>query len=138
MNDGEPRLERLATGIPGLDAILYGGFVREGIYIVQGNPGSGKTVLGNQLCFHHVKSGAKAVFVTLLAESHARMLLNIRGFDFFDESVIPEGLNYVSALSALESDGLPGLLDLIRREVRNRRASLLVIDGLVVAEESAD
>ena len=138
MNDGEPRLERLATGIPGLDKILHGGFVREGIYIVQGNPGSGKTVLGNQLCFHHVRSGGKAVFVTLLAESHARMLLNIRGFDFFDESVIPEGLNYVSALSALESDGLPGLLDLIRREVRNRKASLLVIDGLVVAEESAD
>lgn len=138
MNDVEPRLERLATGIPGLDMILHGGFAREGIYIVQGNPGSGKTVLGNQLCFHHVAEGGKAVFVTLLAESHARMLLNIRGFDFFDESVIPDGLNYVSALSALESDGLPGLLDLIRREVRNRRASLLVIDGLVVAEESAD
>jgi circadian clock protein KaiC len=138
MNDGEPRLARLATGIPGLDRILHGGFVREGIYIVQGNPGSGKTVLGNQLCFHHVSQGGKAVFVTLLAESHARMLLNIGGFDFFDESVIPEALNYVSALSALEADGLPGLLDLIRREVRNRQASLLVIDGLVVAEESAD
>jgi circadian clock protein KaiC len=138
MNDGEPRQERLTTGIPGLDRILHGGFVREGIYIVQGNPGSGKTVLGNQLCFHHVADGGKAVFVTLLAESHARMLLNIRGFDFFDESVIPDGLNYVSALSALESEGLPGLLDLIRREVRNRRATLLVIDGLVVAEESAD
>jgi circadian clock protein KaiC len=138
MNDGEPRLERLATGISGLDRILHGGFVREGIYIVQGNPGSGKTVLGNQLCFHHVSEGGKAVFVTLLAESHARMLLNIRGFDFFDESVIPDALNYVSALSALESEGLPGLLNLIRREVRNRKATLLVIDGLVVAEESAD
>jgi circadian clock protein KaiC len=138
MNDGEPRLERLATGIPGLDTILHGGFAREGIYIVQGNPGSGKTVLGNQLCFHHVAQGGRAVFVTLLAESHARMLLNIRGFDFFDENVIPHTLSYVSALSALESDSLPGLLDLIRREVRNRRASLLVIDGLVVAEEAAD
>src|SRR5579864_1155173 len=38
-------LRRVPTGITGLDEILYGGFLEGGVYIVQGSPGAGKTVL---------------------------------------------------------------------------------------------
>ena len=76
-------IEKLPTAIPGLDTILHGGLPRGGIYIVQGTPGSGKTILGNQLCFHHAARGGQALYVTLLAESHARMLLHIGQLDFF-------------------------------------------------------
>jgi circadian clock protein KaiC len=140
MNDGdrEIRVERLPTGIVGLDSILHGGFIKDGIYIIQGEPGSGKTILGNQLCFNRVANGGKAAFVTLLAESHARMLLNLGGFRFFDAGVIPGSLYYVSALAALEAEGLKGLLDVVRREVRAHGADVLVVDGLVAAQESAE
>ena len=33
----------VSTGIPGLDHILGGGFLRQGFYLLQGDPGSGKT-----------------------------------------------------------------------------------------------
>ena len=72
-----PANERVPTGIPGLDVILSGGFLRDGIFLIEGDPGSGKTILGNQLCFNHVSRGGRAVFMTLLAESHARMLMHI-------------------------------------------------------------
>jgi circadian clock protein KaiC len=59
-------LDQIPSGIPGLDTILRGGFLRAGITIIQGVPGAGKTILGNQLCYNHVANGGKAIYVTLL------------------------------------------------------------------------
>lgn len=135
-NEMEP-LERVPSGIPGLDAILFGGFLKSGVYIIQGTPGSGKTILGNQICFNHVSGGGRALYVTLLAESHARMMLNLQPMRFFSLAPIPGSLYYVSAFQLLEEQGLSGLLDVVRREVRSHKATVLVLDGLVAAEEVA-
>src|SRR6266576_7203923 len=80
-----PMLERMPTAVAGLDTVLRGGFVRGGICIVQGSPGAGKTILGNQICFHHVAAGGRALYATVLAENHARMLLHIGQLGFFEE-----------------------------------------------------
>lgn len=130
-------LERLPSGVDGLDTVLGGGFFKSGVYIVQGVPGSGKTVFANQLCYRHVAAGGRAVYVTLLAESHSRMLQHIRPFSFFDESVLADRLSYISAFNNLEADGLKGLMDVLRREMRARNVSVLVLDGLVAAAEAA-
>ena len=63
----EPGLERIATGVPGLDEVLKGGFFEGAVYIVRGTPGAGKTILANQICFHQARQGKRALFVTLLA-----------------------------------------------------------------------
>jgi circadian clock protein KaiC len=131
-------LERLSSGIPGLDLILGGGFLQSGVYIVHGLPGSGKTILANQVCFHHVANGGAAVYMTLLAESHSRMLQHISQLRFFSESAIPDKLAYLSAFHDLETDGLKGLTALLRREMRARRVEVLVLDGLVAAAEAAN
>ena len=132
-----PRLEKMPSGIEGLDVILRGGFLQGGITIVQGKPGAGKTILGNQLCFGHAAAGGRALYVTLLAESHARMLLHIGNLAFFRNSAIPDQLLYVSAFPVLEAEGIRGLLALLRREVSAFEATLLVLDGLVAAEKAA-
>ena len=133
----EDTLKRVPTHVPGLDTILNGGLLLGGVYILQGPPGAGKTVLGNQICFRHVKDGARVVYVTLLAESHARMMQHLRPMSFFDQAPIPSALYYVSAFRVLEEEGLKGLLTLLRREVRAHGATILALDGLVAAEESA-
>jgi circadian clock protein KaiC len=127
----------LPSGIAGLDIILKGGFLRGGVHVIQGDPGTGKTILGDQLCFNHAARGGKALFVTLLTETHAQMLAHHSRLEFFDESVIPAALAYVNAFRTLEEEGPPGLLQLLRREIQARRVSLLVLDGLSAAEESA-
>ena len=132
-----PILKRIAAGVPGLDTVLRGGFLRGGIFIVQGSPGAGKTILGNQICFHHAAKGGRALYVTFLAENHARMLLHIGQLDFFEEAIIPDHLYYISAFRVLEQEGLAAVLNLLRREVQARGASLLVLDGLSVIEETA-
>jgi circadian clock protein KaiC len=137
MNEPVAASDRLPTGIPGLDRILDGGLIQAGVYIVQGPPGAGKTILGNQACFHHASRGGHAVYVTLLAESHSRMFGHLRRMRFFQESMIPEHVYYVGGFSTLEAEGLSGLVTLLRGLVQKKNAGLAVIDGLVSAQESA-
>lgn len=135
--DRQTPLERVPTGIPGLDIVLRGGFLKAGIYIVRGEPGTGKTILGNQFCFNHVAAGHRAVYITLLAETHDRMMQHMQIMSFFDPSRIPDGLYYVNGFSVLEEDGLKGFINLLRHEIRAHNATLLVLDGLITTEESS-
>jgi circadian clock protein KaiC len=128
---------RVPSGIAGLDTILGGGFLRGGLYIIQGPPGSGKTTFGNQVCFSHIAAGGKALYVTLLAEYHARMMQHLGVMSFFDVSRIPDQLAYLNGLRVLHNEGLKGLLTLLRREITARGASLLVLDGIVAARRAA-
>ena len=117
--------------------MLEGGLLVGGVYIVQGVPGAGKTVLANQIAFEFAKAGGQVVYVTLLAESHARMLQHLRRMRFYDSSVIPKNLYYLSGFRPLEEDGLSGLLDVVRQSATSHKAGLLVLDGLVSAEDAA-
>jgi circadian clock protein KaiC len=129
--------DRVPTGIAGLDTILGGGFLKGGLYIVQGAPGTGKTTLANQICFNQVARGGCAMYVTILAEYHARMLQHLGAMTFFDASKIPDRLSYISGFSTLRQDGLDGLLDLVRREVVARNVSVLILDGFATAQRKA-
>jgi circadian clock protein KaiC len=136
-NGNEAGPARLKSGIPGLDTLLLGGFVRNGLYIIQGAPGAGKTILSNQICYTHAAEGGHALYVTLLSEQHERMLSNIGQMSFFDQSRVAREINYLSAFQLLERDGLAGLLTVLRREIVAQQASLLILDGLVAAEAYA-
>lgn len=131
------RLERVPTGIAGLDRILRGGLLGGGVYIIEGAPGTGKTILANQISFNHVAAGGHVAFVTLLAESHARMLQHLQPMTFYDEEAIPDRLYYISGFRILESEGLKGIVDLLRREIKGHGATMLVLDGFATAGESA-
>ena len=130
-------LHRVETGLPGLDEVLRGGLFAGAVYIVRGAPGAGKTIIANQICFHHAREGRRALFVSLLAESHARMLQHMGTLSFFETDAIPRSLYYVSAFRILEQDGLKGLMDLLRREMRAHQATLLILDGLLAVEETS-
>ena len=139
MTDGsETALARVPSGIAGIDTILGGGFLKGGLYIIQGMPGTGKTTFANQLSYNHVAAGGRALCVTLLAEYHSRLMQHLLGMSFFDPSMIPDRISYVSGFRALRKDGLAGLLDLVRREIQTQTVSLLVIDGLVAAQRAAN
>lgn len=130
-------LDRVPTGIAGFDTILRGGFLKGGLYIIQGPPGTGKTTFGNQVCFSHVAGGGRAVYVTLLAEYHARMMQHLGMMSFFDASKIPDQITYLNGLAVLHEAGLKGLLGMLRREITSRHASILVLDGIVSARRAA-
>lgn len=137
MNEALKVPARVPTGIPGLDPILEGGLLQGGVYIVLGTPGSGKTIFGNHVCFAHAAGGGQAVYITLLAESHTRMLGHLHRMEFFRPELIGERIYYLSAFKVLEAEGLAGLFTSVRKAIESRSASLLVLDGLISAEEAA-
>jgi len=59
------RMERIKTGISGLDNILQGGFPKKSITLVSGPPGGGKSILCFQFLYEGVKNGEKCLFLTL-------------------------------------------------------------------------
>lgn len=131
-------LERLESGIPRLDAILKGGFVRGGTYTLYGPPGAGKTIFANQLCFNVASQPDKTcLYLTVLAESHAKMLKHLSGLHFFDPKIVGGRLKYLAGYQTLKESGLEGLLNLIRNSVLESRPSVLVIDGLESVEQAA-
>jgi circadian clock protein KaiC len=130
-------LNRMSSGISGLDVVLGGGFFKGGLYLVEGTPGTGKTTITNQICFHRIAQGERAIYVTLLAEYHSRMVQYVGRMSFFDESKLPDSLTYVSGFLVLRDEGLKALLALIRREILTKKASVLVVDGFMAAHQIA-
>jgi len=67
-----PGLDRILTGIEGLDDILNGGLPRGHLYLVEGDPGTGKTTLALQFLLEGIGSGENVIYVTL-SESRAEL-----------------------------------------------------------------
>jgi circadian clock protein KaiC len=53
------------TGIQGLDYILLGGFPRNRVYLIQGDPGVGKTTMGLQFLLEGMRAGEPGLYITL-------------------------------------------------------------------------
>ena len=88
---GKPgSVELFATGIVGLDDILGGGLARNHLYLIEGDPGTGKTTIALQFLLEGARHGQKGLYVTLseskielqeIAESHGWSLDPIEIFE---------------------------------------------------------
>lgn len=129
--------DHIPTGVPGLDAVLKGGLLPRAVYIVQGGPGEGKTILANQICYNWAAAGERSLYVTLLAETHHRLLRHLQSMAFMDNRYAGTSVVYESAFDTLRSEGLEGILRYLTRNSKRHKASLIVIDGLFALEENA-
>src|SRR5436190_24287296 len=65
MIESNNSFQRIPTGVRGLDDVLIGGIIRRGFYLVQGDPGSGKTTIALQYAFGRIEAGEKCLYVSL-------------------------------------------------------------------------
>jgi len=65
--------DRCPSGVEGLDDILCGGLASDCFYLIQGDPGSGKTTLALQFLLEGVRRGESVFYVTL-SETRAELL----------------------------------------------------------------
>jgi len=92
----ETSTDRAATGLAGLDEVLRGGFPRNRLYLVHGNPGTGKTTLALQFLIEGARKGEPVLYVTLsetrdeltdVAKSHG---LSLEGITVYDLALPPD------------------------------------------------
>ncbi|RLE68744.1 MAG: KaiC domain-containing protein, partial [Thermoprotei archaeon] len=72
-------MERVKSGIPGLDEILYGGIPRRNIVLLSGGPGTGKTIFGQQYVYYGLTQGESGIIVAL-EEHPVQIRINMRQF----------------------------------------------------------
>jgi len=83
MNDNRPgnREHRISTGIAGFDQILNGGLPENHLFLIEGDPGTGKTTLALQFLLEGRKQGEKVLYVTLSeSESELRTVAESHGW----------------------------------------------------------
>ena len=131
-------MNRFPSTVAGLDDILHGGLFEGGVYILEGPPGVGKTTLANQIAYNRASGGDKTLYVTMLSESHARMVQHMSHQTFFKKSAVNAFVFYLSGYRELETEGLKGVVSLLRSELARSGASFLVVDGLVVSAPGID
>jgi circadian clock protein KaiC len=121
-------MDRILTGNQQLDVILNGGFPANSIHIVMGSPGTGKTILAEQLAFANATRARPALYLTTLSEPLPKFLSYLQEYGFADVSRIGEDVVYSSLGDALAER--PGeLADLIACLVQERKPGVLVIDS---------
>jgi circadian clock protein KaiC len=134
---GSPDVPRARTGVAGLDEILGGGLPTNHLYLIDGEPGTGKTTLGLQFLIEGAKNGERGLYVTLsesrrelqaVAESHGWTL---EGIDIFE-------LNSEGSLNVQESYTifhpaeveLQQTIDRVLKSIEERDPQRVVFDSL--------
>jgi circadian clock protein KaiC len=118
----------LSTGVPNLDLVLGGGIPRGSIVMAIGAPGTGKTMLAQQIAFHLGAQRQSAVYLTGYSETHDKLLLHTRGLSFFREEFIGQQIQLISLAELLEI-GPAEAEAAILATARGQHAALVVLDG---------
>lgn len=84
MQDSSDMLERVSTGVPGLDSLIERGIPKGSTMMVAGNSGSGKTILCSHFLYSGLSKGENALCISF-SESKEQFYANMKtlGMDFF-------------------------------------------------------
>lgn len=128
---------RLLTGIAGLDDILHGGLAKGFLYLIEGNPGAGKTTLALQFLLEGAKQGETGLYISLAeSESELRHVAASHGFTLDRVTVakisppeIAGSTEQYTVFQPAEVE-LADVLETILAKVRDLSPSRVVIDSM--------
>ena len=122
--------ERLPTGNKRLDEILNGGLLKNAINLIVGVPGSGKTILSQQIAFYNATVERPALYLSTLSEPLDKILRYGESLTFFDRTAIIERrVVYEDLGQQLGESGLEEILDTVDGHLRQVRPAIVVIDS---------
>jgi len=125
-------IERVETGIPGLDKLIEGGFVKGSVNLLAGAAGTGKTIFGCQFLLHGLRKNEPGVFLTLEQEKDEILKdVSVFGWDkefemYTKKKIFTLASEFPSKISDLKSK----ISDLLERT----NAKRFVLDSLTVIE----
>lgn len=136
----------LSTGIPGLDSILGGGLTRDRLYLIEGEPGTGKTTAALHFLAEGVRLGESVVYITLaetaeelrdVAESHGWSMDGIYIHEVVPTENILEPEQQYTMFHPSEVE-MSSTTQLILSVIDERKPTRVVLDSLSELQLLAD
>jgi circadian clock protein KaiC len=137
MSDKRVTIDRLSTGVPGLDRVLGGGLPEYSFNLIAGAPGTGKTTLSQQIMFANASPARQVLHFTVLGEPPLKMLRYQQQFGFFDPAKVEDTIRYRNLSEEVLSGDLNAVLDAIVQEVDRAEPEIVVVDSFRTVVRSA-
>ncbi|MHB8469692.1 MAG: ATPase domain-containing protein [Gaiellaceae bacterium] len=136
-------MERRTSGDAELDIVLGGGLPAGSLVVLAGGPGTGKTILAQQICFANATAERKAIYYSTFSEPHVKLVRYLEQFDFFDASALDERVEFINLEALLDEDGGNGdglgpLASEVVRTCFERRPSIVVFDSAKALRDFGD
>jgi circadian clock protein KaiC len=129
---------RIHTGVRNLDEILMGGLPFDSLTVIAGSPGSGKTILSQQIIFKNASPEKKAIIFQTLSEPTAKTLRYVKKFNHFDSDMLEnESIQFIDLGEIMRAEGLGRAADLLMSHVKKIKPAFVVIDSFKVFEDLA-
>lgn len=125
----QPTIDRLVSGITGLDEVLGGGIPARSIVVVAGQPGSGKTVMALQVISAAARSGRKCMYLTTLSEPALKLIHYMQMFEFFDAGLLERQIHFGDLGTTLRALGAEAALNELTSLVETHTPEVLVVDS---------
>jgi circadian clock protein KaiC len=122
-------IPNVATGVPGLDAVLGGGLCEYSFNLIAGAPGAGKTTLVQQILFANATAERPALYFTVLGEPTIKMIRYQRQFGFFDPARVPSAVRFVNLTKEAASGDLDAVLARVVAEVAKAGPAFVAVDS---------
>lgn len=122
-------INKLPTGVRGLDDILGGGIPEFSFNIIAGPPGGGKTTLAHQILFANATAKNPALYFTVLGEPALKMLRYQQQYSFFDQSKLGNAVRFINLSDVVLEQDLDAVLEKIVSEVTSVNPSVVVVDS---------
>jgi len=136
-------IERVVTGIPGLDDILHGGIPKRNVVLLSGGPGTGKSIFGQQYLYNGLRLGEPGVLVVLeehpvqVRVSMSQFGWNVRPYEEKGMFAIVDAFTAGIGEAAKREryvvrapDDFQSLVDVLREAIRDVGAVRAVIDSV--------
>jgi len=130
-------LIRIPTGVRNLDEIVHGGWPQGSVTVIAGPPGSGKTILTHQICFHNASPKRRVLYFNTLSEPSAKTLRYLSQFTYFDRDKLDTGIQFIDLGGILRTKGLQDAQALIMEHLKKIKPAIVVIDSFKVFDDLA-
>jgi len=127
--------DKIKTGCAGLDEILFGGIPENTISVIMGAPGTGKTILAEQLAFSQATADAPALYFTTMSEPLEKFIMHGQSYSFFDASQVGVSVFYEDLGLMLRDDGIEKLPEIVTDVLAVRRPRFVFIDSFKALNE---
>ena len=122
-------MERLPSGHRRLDEVLHGGLPANGINLIIGAPGTGKTILSQQYAFRNATPERPALYLSTVSEPFDKIIRYGQSLSFFDQAAVGRRVIYEDLGRVLTEDGLAGVLRTIDELMKQHRPSVVLVDS---------